>query len=91
MCFYLAPCAASLEPLPDQVPVTCPQWNGTTPGPQIVGHITFAGPVTGTAADFRSIEVTPFVSASSSGVCTFMIVRAARPTHSARCFQCFIV
>ena len=52
------------------------QWNGTTPGLQVVGHITFNGGVEKTADDFRSVDVTTFIKDASSTVKTFMIVRS---------------
>ena len=51
------------------------KWNGTAPGPQIVGHVTFNGPVTDSVSDFRSIEVTPFITQPGSRVYTLMLVR----------------
>ena len=57
------------------------QWRGTSPGLQIVGHITFNRAVTQTASDFRSLDVTPFLKQAGSGVKTFMIVRQPPDTE----------
>ncbi len=50
------------------------QWNTTAPPPLIVGHITFNAAVSGTDADFRSLDVTPYLVAGGPAIKTFMIV-----------------
>ena len=69
---------ARLLLIPECVPSPV-QWNTTAPPPLIVGHITFNAAVSGTDADFRSLDVTPYIAAGGPAIKTFMIV-SLRPS-----------